>query len=72
MEKITQKELKRLVRLGVAVDMTTACNREDITEPYTIAAVSSGVYGLNGLLMQGDSGQLYAVCTRSSALFLFY
>ena len=49
MEKMTQKELKRLVKVGY----------------------SSGVYGCNGMLLRGKSGQLYAVCARTTAIYIF-
>lgn len=71
MLKTTQNELKRLVRSGVAIDVTNAKNRSEIPEPYRQIGYSSGVYGCNGMLLQGDSGQLYAVTARTMAIYLF-
>lgn len=36
-------------------------------------AYSCGVYGLNGIVVQGyTTGKLYKVCSRCSALFIVY
>lgn len=71
MEKLTQKELKRLVRIGAAKDVTDSSSRKDIQEEYKQIGYSCGVYGCNGMLLQGESGQLYAVTARTSAIFIF-
>lgn len=71
MEKLTQKELKRLVRIGAAKDVTNSSSRKDIQEDYKQIGYSCGVYGCNGMLLQGESGQLYAVTARTSAIFIF-
>lgn len=71
MKRFTQKELKRFVALGVATDVTNASSRNDIPEHYTQIGWSQGVYGCNGMLLQGESGQLYAVCGRTSAIYIF-
>lgn len=71
MEKMTQKELKRLVRIGVAKDVTNSGDCKDIPEGYRKIGYSCGVYGCNGMLLQGESGQLYAVCARSYAIYVF-
>ena len=71
MEKLTQKELKRLVRIGAAKDFTNSSSRKDIQEDYKQIGYSCGVYGCNGMLLQGESGQLYAVTARTSAIFIF-
>ena len=71
MEKMTQKELKRLVRSGVAKDVTNSGDCKDIPESYRKIGYSCGVYGCNGMLLQGESGQLYAVCARTSAIYVF-
>lgn len=71
MEKMTQKELKRLVRNGVAKDVTNSGSRKDIPEGYRQIGYSCGVYGCNGMLLQGESGQLYAVCARTQAIYIF-
>ena len=71
MEKYTLKELKRLISIGAAKDATHSRMRSDITEPYTLIGYSCGTYDCNGKLLQGESGRLYAITARSSALFMF-
>ena len=71
MEKMTQKALKRLVNLGIAKDVTNSSDRSDIPEGYKQIGYSCGVYGCNGMLLQGASGQLYAVTARTSAIWTF-
>lgn len=71
MEKMTQKELKRLVRVGAAKDVTDSSSRKDIPERYSKVGYSSGIYGCNGMLLRGESGQLYAVCARTTAIWVF-
>ena len=68
MEKYT---LKRLISIGTAKDVTHSSLRSDIPEPYTLIGYSCGTYGCNGKLLQGESGRLYAITARSSALFMF-
>lgn len=71
MEKMTQKELKRLVRVGAAKDITDSSSRRDIPEGYRQVGYSSGIYGCNGMLFRGNSGQLYAICARTTAIWIF-
>lgn len=74
MRKYTQKELRQLVRLGIAEDYTNKPN-EYI---YTLCRLdkvgySSGVYGINGgLVKDTETGQLYAVIGRCSNLFILF
>lgn len=68
---MTQKELKRLVKVGAAKDITYSSSRRDIPEDYRQVGYSSGVYGCNGMLLRGKSGQLYAVCARTTAIWVF-
>lgn len=69
--KFTQRQLKNMVNEGIAIDVTRANNADVIPESYTKVGYSHGVNGCNGLLLQGKSGQLYAVVSRSTALFVF-
>lgn len=70
-----QKEIRNLIRTGVATDITNynfeqvkTLNRSDKLE--TIA-VSYGTYGMNGGLFRSQStGKLYAVSSRAAALFV--
>ena len=77
MQKFTQSQLKTLVKSGAAIDVTDADNktRENIEKAegyYTQIGYSAGVYGCNGMLLQGKkTGQLYAVTSRSTAIFIF-
>ena len=71
MEKYTLKELKRLISIGTAKDVTHSSLRSDIPEPYTLIGYSCGTYGCNGMLLKGESGQLYAVTGRTSAIYIF-
>lgn len=50
---MTQKELKRLVRVGAAKDITHSSSRAAIPEEYSQVGYSSGVYGCNGMLFRG-------------------
>ena len=68
---MTQKELKRLVRVGAAKDITHSSSRAAIPEEYSQVGHSSGIYGCNGMLLRGESGQLYAVCARTTAIWVF-
>ena len=71
MEKYTQKQLRSLVASGEAKDVTYSSNREDIPESYTQIGYSHGLYGCNGILLKGASGQLYAVTSRTTAIYIF-
>ena len=69
MEKVTVKELRRLVKIGAAGEITE-CKR--ITESVKQISYLSGVYGLNGALLRGEkSNKLYAIIGRSAALFYY-
>ena len=74
MRKYTQKELRQLVRLGVAEDYT----RKPAEYIYTLRRLekvgySSGVYGLNGGLVEDtETGQLYAIIGRCTNLFILF
>nr|DAN11616.1 MAG TPA: hypothetical protein [Bacteriophage sp.] len=77
MRKYTQKELKNMVALGMAEDVTRA-NNEDyeriIKKEGFLSQVgySSGVYGYNGMLLRGhETGVYYAVTSRTLAIFIF-
>ena len=68
MKTIKQKEIKNLVKLGAAVDITAeegSLTRYRRLDPI---AVSRGKYGMNGgLLKDNQTGELYAITARSSA-----
>lgn len=71
MEKYSCKQLKSLVASCAAKDVTYADNRKEIPENYTQIGYAAGIYGCNGMLLKGESGQLYAVTGRTSAIYIF-
>lgn len=72
MIRYTQKQLKALVKHGLAKDVTNAAEQSTIAEPYRQVGYSCGVYGCNGMLLQGlTTGDLYAVTARTTAIYLF-
>lgn len=72
MQRFTQKALRELVRSGVAVDVTHARERDEIPENYRQIGYSCGVYGCNGMLLQGcETNKLYAVTSCTSAIYVF-
>lgn len=72
MKQYTRKQLRGFVRLRMAQDITDS-DPKSITEPVEKIGYSSGVYGLNGGLLQGrESGNYYAILARSSNLFYFF
>ena len=71
MRKYTQKELKRLVKNGCAVDITNARGYDAIPEEYIQIGYAVGTYGTIGKLFEGSSGKKYAITKRSSTIFMF-
>lgn len=73
MEKMTQKEIKRLVTLSMAEDIThlsfDACNNLMNAHSFTTLSVSTGTYGINGALFRDEAGKLYAITSRTTTLF---
>lgn len=73
----TQKNIRNLSRRPDVIDLTdaTMAQIDAIREQehyFTTIALSAGIYGLNGLLMQGtQSLKLYAVTKRCRNIFLF-
>lgn len=77
MTKYTQKQLRAMVRDGIAEDITHGDNdtRDDILRREGILdhiGYASGVYGCSGALFRGrESGKLYAITARTTAVFVF-
>ena len=71
MKQYTQKALRNLVKNGLAIDLTKAHDYKAIPERYEQVGYSRGIYGCNGKLLRGESGQLYAITTATSALYIF-
>ena len=70
MERTTQRELKSMVALGMAHPPN---NYDEIpaSELDTIR-MSFGKYGMNGALLQHrETGEFYAITSRSSTLFYY-
>ena len=71
--KMTQSEIKRLVKTGAAIDITTAPPSEELWTNAEKVAVSRGINGMNGgLLKDRRDGQLYAITARNTALFYYF
>lgn len=68
-KKLTQKELKRLVKIGAAKDITTAAHEDLEKLNVEKIALSFGIYGMNGGLFKDKGGNLYAITARNAALF---
>lgn len=77
MRKYTQKALRELVAIGAAESITNY-NFEQMNEflhAHSLDKIgySSGVYGLNGGLLQDTkTGQLYAITARNTALSMAF
>ena len=73
MTKTTLKEIKNLVNITIAIDITTLKNEEyKKIEVEEKLCISSGVYGRNGGAFRGKDGNIYAITSRSSILFYFF
>lgn len=74
MRKYTLRELKNLVRCGMAHDLTNATAAE-VKEQWRHGekiGYSSGTYGINGGLIQNtETGEYYAITARNSNLFFY-
>lgn len=67
--KFSQKQIRELVENQVAKDVTNISNRSEIPEEYRKIGISSGTYGINGLLLMGEeTNTLYAVTARTGAI----
>lgn len=75
MKKYKLNELKNLVKLGMANDLTNATAAE-VMEQWKHAekvGYSSGVYGINGGLIQNtETGEYYAITARNTNLFRIF
>ena len=75
MRKYTQKEIKKLVLLGLAEDLTQASHEELKIKIKHCEKVgySSGIYGINGGIIQdAQNGNIYAITARNSNLFMIF
>ena len=72
--KYNQKQIKNMVTDGLAKDITNYDfdTMKNFLHSHTLdtIAVSSGMYGMNGCLLKDiETGDVYAITTRNSALF---
>lgn len=74
MRKYKLKELRELVRLGCAEDYTNKPSEYIYTlRRFEKVGYSSGVYGINGGLVQDtETGTLYVIIGRCSNLFILF
>ncbi len=77
MRKYTQKELKNLVKIGAAESITNYNfnQMKEFLHAHSLDKIgySSGIYGLNGGLLQDtESGKLYAITARNTALAMAF
>lgn len=77
LRKMTQKQIKDYVRDGIAIDITNyefdEMNQFLREHNLDKIAVSRGVYGMNGGLLQDrDTGEMYAITARNSALMMAF
>ena len=72
MVKTTQKALKRHVAAGIAQDITRFSFEETnaLHQAHRLetVAISIGVYGPNGALLEDENGKLYAITARNTTL----
>lgn len=77
MVKYTQKQLKAMVKTGMAIDISYADNDErdeleGVEGRLTQVGYASGTYGCSGMLFKGhDTGALYAITGRTQAIYIF-
>lgn len=68
--KTTQRALRDLIANGSAIDVTGWSTKDlgDLKRNAVVVAVATGVYGINGVLVEHrETGELYAAPTRSGA-----
>ena len=77
MTKFTQKQLREMVANGIAEDISRGTNEtrneiESVEGWLTQVGYASGVYGCNGMLLKGkNTGKLYAITSRTQAIYIF-
>lgn len=73
MKRTTKKEIREYIRLGLAQDITAYDfdQAKQLRKAHTldVIAVSHGVYGMTGALLQDENGERYAITARNSTLF---
>ena len=73
MKKTTNKAIREYIRLGLAQDITSYDfdQAEQLRKDHTldVIAVSRGVYGMTGALLQDENGECCAITASNSVLF---
>lgn len=75
MQKVTQKFIREMIADGMAHDVSDEYTGEPtkLHERYrsrSKVCYSAGIYGINGAVWKLDSGELIAVPSRNTALFV--
>lgn len=68
MKRTTQKAIKTEIMQGKAKDITLATVEEITNYHLRPIAISAGVYGANGALLEDTEGRRYGITARSMAL----
>ena len=77
MTRFTQKQLREMVANGIAEDISNGTNEtrdeiESVEGCLTQVGYASGIYGCNGMLLKGhNTGKLYAITSRTQAIYIF-
>ena len=77
MRKYTKKAIKDFVTMGLAIDITNYGFEEmaNFLESHDLEKIgySIGIYGINaGLLKDYNTGELYAITARNTALIMAF
>lgn len=69
--KVTPKQLKDMVKEGLATDITNAPDIDELDRKlhFEVVSVGKGIYGMNCALLKGNDGKTYVITSRNSNLF---
>ena len=77
MKKYTQKQLRKMVKAGLAIDISNgneATRKEVLAKENYLNQIgyAAGLYGCHGKLLKGDNtGQLYTIIGHVQAIYTF-
>lgn len=72
MKRYTQKELKELVKLGIAEKLDGTGNEiEEQNGPLSQIGYAAGVYGCSGGLLRAQNGKLFAITCRCQTIYIY-
>jgi len=66
-KKCTQKELKELVKYGIATDISMKPRKYGVE----MVGKSMGAYGINGVLLKDSRGKLYVAIGTAATHYTF-